>query len=215
MKNKKFRRLILALKLYLILAIVFSLVEAFNGFVSGWKSYDTEISKGKKVASNARQQVAVIPLNDTSLYEGVDYRVTAVKAFRIQERNDVDHTTTYRIIELCKLILAFTGLIFLVKFLRKSFALLKQLEKFVILDKSNLLLLNKAAYNLLIAGVAINAFVLISTIYNSTWFHLDGYRIDYLSDFDPHFILTALLLLILSWIIKFAIELKEENDLTI
>ena len=149
------------------------------------------------------------------MYSGADYGITGINSFRIRERRDVKHTHTYYIIDVIKLILGITALIFFIKFLRKSFALLNQFEKFSILEKSNLLLLNKAAYNLLIAGLTGNFFQLISTLYNMTWFHVNGFKIDFFNGFDLGFILTALILLIISWIIKFAIELKEENDLTV
>ena len=215
MKNKKFKLLILAVKLYLILAISFSLIEGVFGVVSGWESISTDTSKTNRKLSASREQIAVIPLKDSILYEGADYSITGVRSFRIQQRNDVSHTYAFHLFDFSKFILGLTGLVFFIKFLRKSFALLNQFEKLIILDKSNLVLLNKAAFNLLIAGLSMNLFILISILYNKTWFQLSGYRIDFFTDFDFGPIITALILLIISWIIKFAIELKEENDLTI
>ena len=215
MKNKKFKLLILAVKLYLIVAISFSLIEGVFGVVSGWESVSTNTSKADRKLSASREQIAVIPLKDSILYEGADYSITGVKAFRIQERLDVTHSFTFHFIDFIKLVLGITALVYVIKFLRKSFALLNQFEKLIILDKSNLVLLNKAAYNLLIAGLSMNLFILISTLYNKTWFQLSGYKINFFTDFDFGPIITALILLIISWIIKFAIELKEENDLTI
>ncbi len=215
MKNKKFKLLILAVKIYLIVAISFSLIEGVFGVVSGWESVSTNTSKTDRKLSASREQIAVIPIKDSILYEGADYSIIGVRSFRIQQRNDVNHTSTFHLFDFSKFILGLTGLVFFIKFLRKSFALLNQFEKFIILQKSNLVLLNKAAYNLLIAGLSMNLFMLINTLYNKTWFHLSGYRIDFFTDFDFGPIITALILLIISWIIKFAIELKEENDLTI
>ena len=215
MKNKKFKLLILAVKLYLIVAISFSLIEGVFGVVSGWESVSTNPSKTDRKLSHSREQIAVIPLKDTIIYEGADYSITGVKSFSIQQRNDVSHSYAFYLIDFIKLVLGITALVYVIKFLRKSFALLYQFEKFIIVQKSNLVLLNKAAYNLLIAGLSMNLFIMINTLYTKTWFHLNGYRIDYFTDFYFGPIITALILLIISWIIKFAIELKEENDLTI
>jgi hypothetical protein len=215
MNNKKFKRLVLALKLCLILAISVSLLDGVDGFISGWNYVHADFSKDERKLSASKEQIAVIPLRDSLLYVGQDYSITGINSFRIQERTDVSHTSIYYFIVVIKLILGITALVFLIKFLRRSFALLNQFEKFIIIEKSNLLLLNKAAYNLLITGLSMNLLILISNLYNITWFHINGYRIDFFYDFDLGFILTALILLILSWVIKYAIELKEEIDLTV
>ena len=70
MKNKKFKLLILAVKLYLIVAISFSIIEGIFGVFSGWESVSTNTSKTDRKLSASREQITVMPIKDSILYEG-------------------------------------------------------------------------------------------------------------------------------------------------
>ena len=219
MKYKKFKRLILALKIYLILFIALSVMDGIKGSIESFKEgYNSDFAVhhgNKSKLSHAKEIIDVKPVKNTLLHQNSDFSITSIRSFQIQQRQNVYHSYTYYIIEFFKVSLAFIAVIFLVRFIVKAFNLLNMFKKLIILKKENLIILNKAAINLLAFGICFNLWLLITRIYSLNWVHLEGYVIDFNFSFDFNTIIIALIMLVVSWIIKFAIELKAENDLTI
>lgn len=217
MNNKKFKRLILALKFCLLIIILFAIVRMLFGIYIGWNEVPNNLdhNQSKTRLYLAKEQISVIPLKDSVIYEGTNYIVTGVNAFTIQIKKDNQFTGFYLWMDIIKFILGFISLGCIINFLRYVFKLLNQFEKYIILERLNLVYINKAAYNLLFSGISANLFILIRNLQYLTWFHLEGYKLDIFNDFELSFILTALILLIGSWIVKSAIQFKEESDLTI
>lgn len=215
MNNKKFKRLIFALKFCLVLMLLFSIVRVLNEADRNDGPNGLSHYQGKTRLSSTSEPITVIPLKDTAIYEGTNYIVTGVKKFTIRQKINTQFTGIYKYMDIIKFVLGFISLVCIINFLRFIFKLLNQFEKYIILEKLNLVYINKAAFNLLFSGISANLFILIRTLHNLTWFHLEGYKVDIFNDFDLGFILTALILLIGSWIVKSAIQFKEESDLTI
>jgi hypothetical protein len=216
MNNKKFKLLILALKACLILIVAITLSSLIVGFNIGVHDTKLEETEVKRKLSVAKESVAVIPIKDSVIYENNDYSITGITSFQFQERKDSNHSNIFYLIEALKMFIAFAALFFLIKFIVKAFALLNRFEKFIILEKENLQLLNKAGINLFIFGIALNLFEIINLLFGLNWFHVVGYKINiWAVELDFSTIIIALIILTLSWILKFAIELKEENDLTV
>ncbi len=215
MRNRNINKLVLALKICLLLIIATFAFDFISGFVVGWNEVMLNQPNLPRKFSHAKETLAVKPINDTVIYESKDYSITGIRSFQYQEKN-IDHSTSFSVIIVVKLIIGFGALIFLYRFIKNSFALLNRFQKLSILEKDNLELLNKTAINLLLSGILINLFVLINFFLNLSWFHFPGYQLDYSQiGFDFSYIIIALIILTLSWILKFGIELKEEQDLTV
>jgi len=215
MKRLKFNQLVTILKICLLLCVVIAIFEGAEKAISSFKDGYAQANEIKPELSISKESISVQPIHDSIISFGKDYAVTGITSFQIQERNNVPHTIAYDVYTSLTMIISVIALIFIVRFLINAFSLLNQLEERKILEKENLELLNKVAYNLLFFGIVYNVFAVLNSIYFSYFFSIAGYHTQSIDNYNFNIIILSLILLLISRIISFAQGLKEENDLTV
>ena len=215
MKRLKFNQLVTILKICLLLSVVIGVFEEAEEGISSFKDGYAHADEIKSGLSFSKESISVQPIHDSIISLGNDYAITGISSFQIQERNNVQHTTAYYFYTSLTLIISVVALIFLVLFLINAFRLLNQFEERKILEKDNLELLNKVGYNLLFFGIVYNVFAVLNNIYFRYFFSIAGYHTQSTDNYYFNIIILSLILLLISRIISFAQEIKEENDLTV
>ena len=215
MKQLNFKQLVTLLKICLLFSIVLVVFKVAEAGIAGFKDGYAHAEEINPELSISKESISVQPIHDSIISFGKDYAVTGITSFQIQERNNVPHTIAYDVYTSLTMIISVIALIFIVRFLINAFSLLNQLEERKILEKENLELLNKVAYNLLFFGIVYNVFAVLNSIYFSYFFSIAGYHTQSIDNYNFNIIILSLILLLISRIISFAQGLKEENDLTV
>jgi hypothetical protein len=93
--------------------------------------------------------------------------------------------------------------------------ILKSLQKSDVFDRQNIKRINKIGFFMLFTGVAISVLQFINIFSAQYLVDLSNYEFSYAKSIDFNAIIMGLIILIMNEVMKSAIEIKEEQDLTI
>jgi hypothetical protein len=197
-------------KILILISLALYVVRIIPPSIEGFKAGQKEATTGEKTMP--QYHLTVQPINTKFANEnaGLPFTVSEMDITYLPEKED-----SFFILRIIAFIISFTSLILYIRTIKNSFKTLNSLEKNGIWSTATTQFLGRSALSLLIAVILSDIGDYCYKLHSQKTIFIPGFKI--IINFEPSIslLLTSLILLLFTWILKFGQQMKLEQDLTI
>jgi len=217
MENKASKKIKWLMMIILLLFLIPSGIDLVDGFSEGWNSFEEGMEEGMATAQEGNHGkhlffVKVEPLTDQApkqIGDGSQF-ISLSESGKLRMTENMNSFWWVRIVEV---LLAFTVLIALVCFIVMLFRFAARIPRQRIMAEQNIGSLRRIAYALGIVSLGGYLMEVIETLWLCSHVSLTGYKI--VMPMPPAALIVALIILVMTEILKLGHKLQQEQDLTI